>query len=158
MGTALTDSDFAGKLYNQNQWLVNVNSKVNADISLFGSYVFNRAMSNTDGLGTFPANPRDFRGEYGPASTDLRQRASLGGSINARWNVRLSPLIIVDSGPPFDITAGRDVYGNTLFNGRPGVATDLKRPGLIPTRYGLLDPDPRGSCRAITGADPAPSW
>jgi hypothetical protein len=109
-------------------------------VSLFGSYVYNHASSNTDGLNTFAANPRDFNGEYGPATTDQRHRVSLGGSINARWNVRLSPLIILDSGPPVDITAGRDVYGNTLFNGRPGIATDPTRPGLLATRYGLLDP------------------
>jgi hypothetical protein len=129
-------------LYNQNQWIANVNSKVNSNISLFGSYVFNHAMSNTDGLGTFPANPRDFTGEYGPAAMDLRHRMSLGGSINAKWRVRLNPLIVMDSGPPFDITAGHDVYGNTLFNGRPGIAASPNKPGLVLTRYGLLDPDP----------------
>src|SRR5262249_31319288 len=46
------------------------------------------------------------------------------------------------SGPPFDITVGRDVYGTTLFNGRPGIATDPNKPGLIQTSYGLLDPNP----------------
>src|SRR5262249_38966795 len=35
-------------LYNQHQWITNVNSRVNPKISLFGSYVFNRARSNTD--------------------------------------------------------------------------------------------------------------
>src|ERR1700738_2771921 len=48
----------------------------------------------------------------------------------------------MDSVPPFDITAGHDLYGDTLFNGRPGIATDPNRPGVIPTRYGLLDPNP----------------
>lgn len=129
-------------LYNQNQWIANVSSKINRDISLFGYYVFNRAMSNTDGLATFPANPYDYRGEYGPAATDIRHRVTLGGSINLRWNFRLSPLLIASTGPPFDITAGRDVYGDTLFNARPGIATDPSRPGLIPTAYGLLDPNP----------------
>ena len=41
-------------LYNQNQLILNVNSKVNNNISLTGSYMYNHAMSNTDGLGTFP--------------------------------------------------------------------------------------------------------
>ena len=49
---------------------------------------------------------------------------------------------IVQSGPPFDITAGSDLYGTTQFNGRPGIATDSNKPGLIQTRYGLLDPNP----------------
>ena len=47
-----------------------------------------------------------------------------------------------NTGPPFDITVGRDLYGDTLFNGRPGVATDPHKPGLVSTTYGLLDPNP----------------
>ncbi len=129
-------------LYNQNQLITNVNTKVNSKISLFGSYVLNKAMSNTDGLGTFPANPYSFVGEYGPASTDIRHRGSLGGAINTKWDIRLNPLFVVDSGPPFDLTVGRDLYGTTLFNGRPGIATNSNKPGLVATSYGLLDPNP----------------
>jgi Carboxypeptidase regulatory-like domain len=129
-------------VFRQNQLLLNVNSKVTPTISLFGTYVLSRAMSNTDGVGTFPANPYSFVGEYGPAGYDARHRLNVGGSINTKWNVRFNPLIALQSGAPFDITAGSDLYGTTLFNGRPGIATDLSRPGLIPTPYGLLDPNP----------------
>ncbi len=136
-------------LYNQNQLIVNVNSRVNEAFSLFGFYVFNHAMSNTDGLNTFPANPYNFAGEYGPAATDVRHRATVGGSINTRWNIRLSPFVTIQSGPPFDITAGSDLYGTTLFNGRPGFANDPSRPGLIQTSYGLLDPNPTPEERLV---------
>lgn len=129
-------------LYNQNQLIVNVNSKVNNNVTLFGNYLLNRAMSNTDGLGTSPANPYNYSGEYGPASTDIRNRGVVGGSLNLKWNIRISPFFVVASGPPFDITAGRDLFGTTLFNARPGFATDLSRPGLVPTAYGWLDPNP----------------
>lgn len=129
-------------VYNQNQLIANVNAKVNSGLSLFGFYVLNRALSNTDGLGTFPANPYNYSGEYGPASTDVRHRATIGGSINTRWNVRFSPFVTMQSGPPFDITAGSDLFGTTLFNGRPGIATDASKPGVIQTKYGLLDPNP----------------
>jgi hypothetical protein len=129
-------------LYNQNQLITSVNSKVTKNISLFSYYMFNHASSNTDGVGTFPANPYSSAGEYGPASTDVRHHLSISGSITTKWNFRLSPFLVMDSGPPFDITAGRDLYGDTLFNGRPGIATDLNRPGLISTKYGLLDPNP----------------
>jgi hypothetical protein len=50
--------------------------------------------------------------------------------------------VILQSGAPFNITAGGDLYGTTLFNGRPGIATDPSKPGLIATAYGLLDPNP----------------
>ena len=129
-------------LYNQNQAIVNVNSKLSSAFSLFGFYTWNHARSNTDGIGTFPANPRDWTGEYGPAVTDIHHRVTAGGSINFRWNVRVSPFISVQSGAPFDITTGSDLYGTTLFNARPGFATDPTRPGLVATAYGLLDPNP----------------
>ena len=138
---AVFDMESSGR-FRQNQLLVNVNSKVSSTISLFGTYVLNRAMSDTDGVGTFPANPYSSVGEYGPAAFDIRHRLNTGGTINTRWNVRLSPFISLQSGAPFDITTGSDVYGTTLFTARPGIATDLTRPGLIQTPYGLLDPNP----------------
>jgi hypothetical protein len=81
-------------------------------------------------------------GEYGPAATDIRHRAFIGGSLNTRWNLRLSPFIVVQSGTPYNITVGEDLYNDTLFNARPGIPTDLSKPGLIDTGYGWLDPNP----------------
>jgi len=129
-------------LYNQNQLIANMNARVNAGFSLFSFYVLNKAMSNTDGVGTFPANPYNFAGEYGPAATDVRHRVTLGGSMTTRWNIRLSPYFIAQSGMPFNITSGNDPYNTTLFTARPGIATDPSKPGLIETQYGLLDPNP----------------
>jgi hypothetical protein len=137
-------------LYNQNQLIVNVNTKVNQDLSLTGSYMYNRAMSNADGLGTFPANPYSMTGEYGPAATDMRHRVSFGGTITPKWGIRFNPMLTANSGPPFDITAGRDLYGDSLFNGRPGIAADSSKPGLIATQYGLLDPNPTPGERLLS--------
>jgi hypothetical protein len=121
-------------LYNQNQVIMNVNSRVNRSLSLTGSYVYNHAMSNTDGAGTFPANPYSMAGEYAPAALDIRHRVSLGGTITAKWGIRFNPMLTANTGPPFDITAGRDIYGDTLFNGRPGIATDPKKAGVVATQ------------------------
>jgi hypothetical protein len=129
-------------LYNQNQLITNVNAKLNAGVSLFAYYTLNSANSNSDGLGTFPANPANFTGEYGPAATDIRHRVLVGGTVSLRWNVRLNPLVTVQSGAPFNITTGQDNYGTTLYTARPGIATDTTRPGLVQTPYGLLDPNP----------------
>ena len=130
-------------LYNQNQLIANVSSKPNKSVSLFGYYVYNHALSNTDGLSTFRANPYSDSGEYGPAATDIPQRLSFGGSITTKWDIRLSPLFAGFAGPPFDITTGNDLYGDTLFTARPAIATDRNKAGLIATQYGLLDPYPR---------------
>jgi hypothetical protein len=129
-------------LYNQNQLLVNVNTKAGSRLSLNGTYVINKALSNTDGVNSFPANQYDLRGEYGPASTDIRHRGSLAGTIDAPWGVRLNPLVTVESGAPFNITTGQDLYGTTLLNSRPALALNPSKPGVIETRYGLLDPNP----------------
>src|SRR5262249_59366727 len=134
---------------NQRQLIVNVNSRANKRISLTGTYSLNYARSNTDGIGTFSANPYSMAGEYGPASTDVRHRVTFGGSISTKWNVILSPLVNIASGPPFDITAGRDVYGTTLFNGRPGIGTDPNKPDVVQTVYGLLDPGPTPDQRIL---------
>ncbi len=137
-------------LYNQNQLISNVNAKLNSGLSLFGFYVYNRAHSNTDGVGTFPANPYSFAGEYGPAATDIHHRVTIGGSINLKWAVRISPFVVMQSGAPFDITSGEDLYGTTLFNARPGVGADQNKPGLIQTSYGLLDPNPSPGERLLS--------
>jgi hypothetical protein len=129
-------------LYNQNQLIANVNSRLSSTVSLFGFYTLNRALSNTDGLGTYPSNPYSQAGEYAASSNDIRNRAFVGGSVNTRWNLRVSPFVNLNSGAPFNITSGSDEYGTSLFTSRPGIATDPNLPGLIQTKYGLLDPNP----------------
>jgi hypothetical protein len=128
-------------LYNQNQFIVNVNSRLTSRLSFFSNYTWNRALSNTDGLTTVPANPYNFSGEYGPAITDIRNSVAFGGTLE-RWKFRVAPMVRMLSGPPFDVTAGSDIYGDTLFNARPGISSDPNKPGLIQTQYGTLDPNP----------------
>lgn len=128
--------------YNQNQMILNLNTKVNPAVSLSSYYTLNRAMSDTDGIGTFAANPGSSVGEYGSAAGDIRHRVLLSGTISLLGNIRLNPNFTASTGAPFNITTGQDNYGTTLFTARPGIATDPSRPGLVQTPYGLLDPNP----------------
>ncbi len=149
--TPVTTSVFlmgSSGIYNQHQLITNVTAKLNARFTMFSYLVINRAKSNTEGLGTFRANPTSDLGEYGPASTDVHQRVSFGGTMTTKWNIRLSPLLNMESGAPFDITSGNDFYGDTLFNARPGFAT-ARRPGVVETSYGLLDPNPTFDQRLV---------
>jgi hypothetical protein len=134
-------------IFNQNQLITNVRSQINSKISLNGFYMYGHAESNTDGIGTLQANPYSMAGEYGPSSLDVHHRAFLGGSITTKWDFRLSPFIVINSGAPFNITTGTDPYGTTLYTARPGLVTDpsLVAAGttLINTPYGLLDPNPK---------------
>jgi len=131
-------------LYNQNQLITNINSRMNKSVSLFGFYTLNYARSNTDGLGTSPAVPYSYLGEYGPAATDVRNRVFVGGSIESKWAIRFSPFITAQTGSPYNVTTGSDIYGDTLFNSRPGIITN-PQPGVS---YA-----PCGSPQASGGAD-----
>jgi hypothetical protein len=129
-------------IYNQNLLVANVNSRVNNKISLFAFYTWSNARSSTDGVMTSPANTYSLDGEYGPANTDIRNRGNIGGTITSFGGLRVSPLIVLQTGAPFNITSSQDIYGSTLFTARPGIATDASRPGLVATSYGRLDPNP----------------
>jgi hypothetical protein len=130
-------------VFNQNQLIVNFNNRLSRAFSLFGNYVLNFANGDTDGANTFPANQYDLSNEYGRSAIDVRHRFSLGGAINALpWGIRLNPFLIVNSGRPFNITTGRDSNGDTLFTERPALATDLGKPGVVATPFGVFDPNP----------------
>jgi hypothetical protein len=129
-------------LYKQNQLIVNANSRFSRNYSLSGMYTLNFARSDTDGVNTLPANPYSMAGEYGPAATDMRHYVTFTGSATSLLGITLSPMMILASGPPFDITVGRDLYGDGLFNARPGITNDATRPGVVASKYGLLDPNP----------------
>jgi hypothetical protein len=126
-------------LFNQWQLITTVRTQFNRRFSLNGFYMYGRAYSNTDGVGTLPSNPYSMAGEYGPSSLDQRNRGLIAGNITAWWNVALSPFINMNTGAPFNIMSGTDPYGDTLYNERPGISP-------TPTKYffdGLyLNPNP----------------
>jgi hypothetical protein len=129
-------------LYNQNLLLTTINSRLTPKISLLGTYSLACTRSNTDGLNTFPANQYNLAGEYGPSANDVRNRMSLGGSITSKFKLVWNPLVILQSGAPFNITTSQDIYNDTVLTARPGFTTNPDQPEVISTSYGLLDPDP----------------
>ena len=108
--------------YNQNQFIVNLNSRFHRNITMNAYYVFAKANADADGVGSLPANPYDFSTEYGRASGDIRHRFVMTGNIRAPWGISLNPFVIVQSGRPFNITLGRDINGDTFNTERPAFA------------------------------------
>ncbi len=108
--------------YNQNQFIVNFNSRFHRNATMNAFYVLGKANSDADGSGSFPANPYDFSTEYGRASGDIRHRFVMTGNFRAPWGITLNPFVIVQSGRPFNITLGRDINGDTLNTERPTLA------------------------------------
>ncbi len=127
---------------NHYQWIVGLNSRFNPKLTLFLRYFVAWAKSDTDGVGTFPADPYDLSGEYGRASSDVRHRVVLGGSVTVPWGIRINPFLIASTGRPFNITIGRDLNGDSVFTDRPSIAGSADEPGAVETAYGLLNPDP----------------
>jgi len=129
-------------ILNQNQIHLNMSRRFRGRFATFGYYSYGRAFSNTDGANWFPANQYDLRSEYGRSDTDIRHQFVMGGSILAPLHLNLSPYVLARSGAPFNIVTGVDAIGDSLFNGRPSLATDLGKPGLVPTPFGVFDPNP----------------
>lgn len=131
-------------VFKQHQLVVNLNNRFSRRFTLFGNYTLNFARSNTDFAGNFPINQYDLSNEFGNSVQDQRHRLFLGGSVNALpWGIRLNPVVVVNSGRPFNITVGRDLNGDALFTERPAFATDLSRASVRRTAFGDFDLDPQ---------------
>jgi hypothetical protein len=137
----------SGGIFKQNQLIVNSRVQMGARLSLWGYYTLNYANSNTSGAGYIPSIPCGALGagaacgieeDYGRASFDMRHRVFLGGFITMPWGLRASPFLVAQSGTPFNITTGQDVYGINTFNARPTLGT-CGSPGVVSTPYGCLN-------------------
>jgi hypothetical protein len=136
--TAIYLYEASGRM-KQDQLITNLNARISPKLSFSGSYTLNKANSDTDGVGTFAADPYNLRPEYGRAGFDIRHRVQFNGVISAPWGFRLSPFFVATSGRPFNVTVGRDLNGDTLFTDRPVFATDLSRSSVRQTAFGAFD-------------------
>ena len=136
----------AGGIFKQNQLILNSRAQVGTRLSLWGYYTLNSAHSDTSGAGYIPSIPCEsstlpacgIAEDYGRASFDVRHRAFVGGSISMPWGLRASPFMVAQSGSPFNITTGQDLYGINTFNARPTLGT-CGSPGVISTVYGCFN-------------------
>jgi len=129
----------AAGIFRQNQLIANLNVRGGRRLSLFSNYTLNYARGNTAGAGSFPVNQYDLMSSYGRAEFDVRHRAFLGGTVTLPWALRINSFIVASSGMPFDLTLGRDLNGDSVFNDRPAIATELSRPSVVETRWGAFD-------------------
>lgn len=111
--------------FRQNQMIFQLNSRLNPRISLSAGYFLSKTTNDTDGQGgsLFPMNSYDLTGEYGRAAFDVRHRFTLFGTYSSPWwKLNFNPFIIINSGPPFNITTGQDLNLDRQFNERPTFA------------------------------------
>jgi hypothetical protein len=127
-------------VFKQKQLIVNSSIRMGTKLSLFGYYTLNYVNSDTSGAGSFPSNPFDVSQDFGRASFDIRHRIFFGGTIGLPRNFRLSPFLIAQSGVPFNITTGQDLYQDNVFNTRPTVGTCTPgAAGVRQTPYGCFN-------------------
>ena len=123
--------------------------------SLTANYTVGKAMSDAD-FGGFPANQYDLSGEYARTSFDSRHRFIMFASLAVpKLKLSLNPMIIANTGRPFNIITGNDDNRDGVINDRPAFADSRtvacapgQRPGnlndpapcgLVQTRFGNFD-------------------
>ncbi|HKV35983.1 MAG TPA: TonB-dependent receptor [Pyrinomonadaceae bacterium] len=128
--------------FNQRQFFIGFNSRFSRMIQFNGNYVLSKTTNDTDGQGStlFPMNSYDTSGEFGRGSFDIRHRFTLFSTINLPWwKVVLSPFIVANSGPPFNIITGQDLNLDRQVNERPSFAppnADCSLSTIRCTRFG----------------------
>jgi len=127
-------------IFNQNQLIANFNLRMGAKLNLFGFYTLGYANGNT----TSPMNPYDVAEDYGRAAFDIRHRVFLGGTWTVPHGFAFSPMIVLNSGAPFNITMPLpDLYGTDVYNDRPALASPgASGDNLVATRWGTFNTAP----------------
>jgi Carboxypeptidase regulatory-like domain len=130
-------------IYRQSQLVANAHVQAGDKLSLFGYYVYNDAHSDTAGVDSFATNPWNILQDYGRARFGIRHRGLIGGSYELPLGVRVSSMMMANSGVPFSITLGTDLYGTGIHNARPAPATASTAPAdLVVTPYGAFNTSP----------------
>ena len=125
---------------------------VNAHGKWFGvysNYALGKAEADTSGIGNFPSNGYDLHQDWGRASNDYRNRLFMGGYMHLPYRFGLNPFLVYQSSAPFNIVVGQDLNGDTQFNDRPTFATDLTRPSVVHTEWGVFDTQPIAGQKTI---------
>ena len=129
---------------NMKQLNIGVSKQFSRAISINANYTLSKAESDTD-FGGFPVNQYDLTGEYGRTSFDTRHRLFIFGSLAVPYlKLSLNPIIIANTGRPFNITTGFDNNRDGIINDRPAFANALTTAAdLRRTRFGDFDINPK---------------
>jgi len=134
--------------FNQRQLFIGFNSRLSRALTIQGNYSLSKTTNDTDGQGSnsFPMNSYDTSGEFGRATFDVRHRFTIFGTVNLPWyKVVLSPFIVANTGPPFNIITGQDLNLDRQVNERPsfaGANADCALSTIRCTRFGNFNLKP----------------
>jgi hypothetical protein len=137
----------SGGIYKQKQLIVTANTQFR-HLSLHGSYTFNVARSDTQGVNYVPSVAQDPGLDYGRAGFGITNRFFLLGTYSAPHGIIFAPLLAAQSGTPYNLVIGDDLTANNQFNARPTYGT-CGAANVVSTPYGCLDTDPVGKSERI---------
>lgn len=130
----------SGGLYKQHQLIFTADVHLKR-VSLHGTYTLNSARSNTQGVNSFPSVANNPSLDYGRPNFDIRNSLMFLGTYSAPYGITFAPLLLAQSGVPYNVTIGSDLTGNNQFNARPtfGICGNKD---VLSTPYGCLDTNP----------------
>src|SRR5262249_38379637 len=82
-------------------------------------YTYAHASNNTKGPTFLPADPYNLGAEMGRADLDIRHKLNMASVLTLPHEVQIGAVMVVKSGPPFDIISGIDTNSDGIFNDRP---------------------------------------
>lgn len=133
---------FPEAVFKQNQLIASVNTKITKNLNLTSFYTLSYANGNNNGSAT---DAYDLDKNYGRAGFVARNMLFMMGNYSAPWGIRLNPMMVAQSGRPFNITLPTDPLNN-FFNQRPAAATDAQCQSgsseFVQTTYGCFDTTP----------------
>jgi len=119
--------------------------------SFVSNYTYSNAHGDTSGVSSVPSVSSYPGLDYGRTSFDIHNRFTLFGNFSLPWQISLSPMVVANSGIPFNITTGSDLTANNQFNARPTYAASCSEPNAINTKWGCFDPTPYGTANPLPG-------
>jgi Carboxypeptidase regulatory-like domain len=137
----------SGGFYRQQQLLVTAKAHFR-HLSFDSNYTLNYASSDTQGVTSIPMVQRDPGFDYGRASFGVRNRVFLLLTYTSPGGVIFAPLLMAQSGTPYNFTIGNDLTQNNQFNARPTYG-NCSDPGVVSTPFGCLNPNPVGTGEEI---------
>lgn len=143
----------SGGFYKESQVMVTLRAMYR-DVNFSTSYTYSNAKGDTSGLGSVPSVSSYPGLDYGRTSFDVANRLMFFGNFTLPFQVSAAPMLVYNSGSPYNVTIGTDLTGNNQFNARPAYAPSADCAGENPnapnrryysTKFGCLDTQPFGT-------------
>ena len=138
----------SGGFYKEHQLMTTFRATYRT-FSFFTNYTYSHANGDTSGVGSVPS-VSSFPGlDYGRTTFDVANRFMVFGNFMLPWQISISPMVVANSGTPFNVTVGEDLTGNNQFNGRPTYAASCSEANTVQTSLGCFDVNPYGTSEKI---------